>query len=176
MILGFYLINNILYTFRLKHIVIIDAMSIALGFIFRVAGGALAIGVTVSPWLLICTMLLSMFLALAKRRNELIILDSDADNHREILKEYSLPFIDNMLSTITASIVMAYSLYTFFVHTEKYMMLTIPFVLYGVFRYQYIIYKENKGGSPEEIVITDIPLLINIVLWIISSILILMLT
>jgi 4-hydroxybenzoate polyprenyltransferase len=176
MILSFYLINNILYTFKLKHMVIIDVMSIAAGFIFRVVGGALAIGVIVSPWILVCTMLLSMFLALSKRRNELIILDNNAGNHREILKEYSLPFIDNMLSTITASIVMAYSLYTFFAYTEKYMMLTIPFVLYGIFRYQYIVYKENKGGSPDEIVITDIPLLINIILWVIISILILMFT
>lgn len=172
--LSLYLVNNILYTVKFKNLVIIDTMSIAAGFIFRVVGGAMVIKVDVSPWILLCTMLLSMFLALGKRRNELIILNKDADSHREILKEYSLEFIDSMLSTITASIVMAYSLYTFFAYTEKYMMLTIPFVLYGVFRYQYIVYKENKGGSPDEIVITDIPLLVNIVIWVVISAVILL--
>ena len=112
MILSFYLINNILYTFKLKHMVIIDVMSIAAGFIFRVVG-CFSYRSYCITLILVCTMLLSMFLALSKRRNELIILDNNAGNHREILKEYSLPFIDNMLSTITASIVMAYSLYTF---------------------------------------------------------------
>ena len=169
-----YFANNILYSFKVKHIVILDVMSIALGFLLRVIGGALIIRVYISPWILLCTLLLALFLGFSKRRNELIVLEKSAENHRKILEEYSLEFIDNMLSIVTASTVMAYSLYTFSTNSENYnMMLTIPFVLYGIFRYQYIIYKKNEGGSPEETVLSDIPLIISIVLWGIVSVLIL---
>lgn len=168
-----YFTNNLLYSFKLKHVVIIDVMSIALGFILRVVGGALAIRVYISPWILLCTLLLSLFLGFSKRRNELLVLEGDADRHRKILEEYSLEFIDNMLSIVTASTVMAYSLYTFSSSDNYNMMLTIPFVLYGIFRYQYIVYKKNEGGSPEETIISDAPLMINILLWVVCSILIL---
>lgn len=168
-----YFANNLLYSFKLKHVVIIDVMSIALGFILRVVGGALAIRVYISPWILLCTLLLSLFLGFSKRRNELLVLESDADRHRKILEEYSLEFIDNMLSIVTASTVMAYSLYTFSSSDNYNMMLTIPFVLYGIFRYQYIVYKKNEGGSPEETIISDAPLMINILLWVVCSIVIL---
>lgn len=169
-----YFINNMLYSFKIKHMVILDVMSIALGFLLRVIGGALVIRVYISPWILLCTLLLSLFLGFSKRRNELVVLENGAENHRKILEEYSLEFIDNMLSIITASTVMAYSLYTFSTENGNYnMMITIPFVLYGIFRYQYIIYKKKEGGSPEETVLSDIPLIVSIVLWGILSIVIL---
>jgi len=144
------------------------------GFLLRVIGGALVIRVDISPWILLCTLLLSLFLGFSKRRNELVVLEAGAENHRKILEEYSLEFIDNMLSIITASTVMAYSLYTFSTNNKNYnMMVTIPFVLYGIFRYQYIIYKKKEGGSPEETVLSDIPLIVTIALWGLLSIVIL---
>lgn len=169
-IIAVYFINNIFYSLKVKHLVILDVMSIAAGFLLRVIGGAVVIRVEVSPWLLLCTLLLSLFLGFGKRRNELLVLEGNADKHRKILDEYSLEFIDNMLSIVTATTVMAYSLYTFTVYESKYMMLTIPFVLYGIFRYQYIVYKKNEGGSPDEVVLSDLPLLVNVLLWIICSI------
>lgn len=173
-VLILYFANNILYSIKVKHMVILDVMSIALGFLLRVIGGALVIKVYISPWILLCTLLLSLFLGFSKRRNELVILENGADSHRKILEEYSLEFIDNMLSIVTASTVMAYSLYTFMSSDNTYnMMLTIPFVLYGIFRYQYIIYRKKEGGSPEETVLSDIPLMLNIILWALTSIIIL---
>lgn len=169
LIIVLYLVNNLLYTLYIKHMVILDVMSIALGFIFRVAGGAVAIGVEISPWLLLCTLLLSLFLGFSKRRNELVVLQEDAQNHRAILEHYSLGFIDNMLSIVTASIVISYSMYTFFAYENKYLMITILYVLYGIFRYQYLIYNKNMGESPEEMVLTDKPLLFDIILWVITS-------
>lgn len=170
----FYFLNNMLYSFKIKHMVILDVMSIAVGFLLRVIGGALVIRVYISPWILLCTLLLSLFLGFSKRRNELVVLANGAENHRKILEEYSLEFIDNMLSIVTASTVMAYSLYTFSTNSGNYnMMITIPFVLYGIFRYQYIIYKKKEGGSPEETVLSDIPLIVSIVLWGIVSVVIL---
>lgn len=168
-----YLLNNLLYTLYVKQLVILDVMSIALGFILRVTGGAVAIEVLISPWLLLCTFLLALFLGFSKRRNELQILQGDSQSHRSILEHYSLDFIDSMLSIVTASTLISYSLYTFFASEDKYSMVTILFVLYGIFRYQYLIYNKRLGESPEEIVLTDKPLLINILLWILTSIVIL---
>lgn len=168
-----YLVNNVLYTLYVKNLVILDVMSIALGFIIRVAGGAVAIRVGISPWLLLCTLLLALFLGFSKRRNELVVLQEDAEHHRTILQHYSLDFIDNMLSIVTASTVISYSLYTFFASADKLSMITIPYVLYGIFRYQYIIYNKNLGESPEEVAISDKPLLINIILWVLTSVIIL---
>ena len=168
-----YLLNNVVYTLYVKNIVILDVMSIALGFILRVSGGAVVIGVTISPWLLLCTFLLSLFLGFSKRRNELLILQTDAHSHRSILEHYSLDFIDNMLSIVTASTLISYSLYTFYASEGKHSMVTILFVLYGIFRYQYIVYNKKMGESPEEIILTDIPLIVDIMLWILVSIVIL---
>lgn len=173
LIVALYLLNNLLYTLYVKNLVILDVMSIAAGFILRVAGGAVAIGVAISPWLILCTFLLALFLGFSKRRNELQVLKENAESYRMILEHYSLEFIDNMLSIVTASILISYSLYTFFASEDKYSMVTILFVLYGIFRYQYIIYNKQLGESPEEIVLSDGPLLINILLWVLTSILIL---
>jgi 4-hydroxybenzoate polyprenyltransferase len=168
-----YLLNNLLYTLYVKNLVILDVMSIATGFILRVAGGAVAIEVFISPWLLLCTLMLALFLGFSKRRNELLVLQEDAQSHRKALEHYSLDFIDNMLAIVTASTLISYSLYTFFASEDRYSMVTILFVLYGIFRYQYIIYSKKQGDSPEEVVLKDKPLLIDILLWILTSIVIL---
>jgi 4-hydroxybenzoate polyprenyltransferase len=161
-----YFLNNIIYSFALKKLVILDVMSIACGFLLRVIGGAISIDVKMSSWILLCTILISLFLGFSKRRNELVILSDDAGKHRKILDEYSIEFIDSMLNVVTACTVMSYCLYTFFAFKNKAMMLTIPFVLYGIFRYQYIVHMKSGGGSPEEAVLSDIPMIVNLILWV----------
>ncbi|MBV1818557.1 decaprenyl-phosphate phosphoribosyltransferase [Bacteroidales bacterium MSK.15.36] len=163
-----YMIMNILYSFKLKNVVIIDVMIITVGFVMRVEAGSFATGVTISPWLLLCTMLLSLFLAINKRKSELITLEEKGGKHRKILEEYSIEFLDSMLTLVTPSILIAYCLYTFNSVQSRNMMFTIPFVLYGLFRYQYLMLKKNIGGKPEDIFTKDMPFLINIILWIIS--------
>lgn len=163
-----YLALQTLYTFRLKNEVLLDVMSIAAGFVLRGFAGAVVIGVPGSPWLYYCAALLALFLGLAKRRHELTLLEADACNHRPSLAHYSAPLIDSMLSAITAATIVTYALYTFFSATgqqNQYLMLTVPFVVYGLFRYLYLVHQKNLGGSPEEILLTDTPLIINIVLW-----------
>jgi 4-hydroxybenzoate polyprenyltransferase len=172
------------YSFLLKNIVIVDLFAIAAGFVLRAAGGAVAIEVSISPWLLVCMTLLALFLGLAKRRHELLLLENGAGSHRYILQEYSASLLEEMISIVTASTIMAYSLYTFFgtewetmpyrfTNRIPYMMLTIPFVIYAVFRYLYLVYQRNSGGSPEEILLGDVPFLINLVLWAVSVVVIL---
>ena len=165
-----YLILQILYSFYLKHVVILDVFSVASGFVLRVVGGAEVIHVPISSWLLICTILLSLFLAMSKRRHELILLEDNAVHHRKILYEYSPYFLDQMISVVTSSTVIAYALYTMSDETvEKFhtdnLKFTIPFVIYGIFRYLYLIHQKNEGGSPERILLTDRPLIINILLY-----------
>jgi 4-hydroxybenzoate polyprenyltransferase len=168
-----YLVLMVLYTYWLKHVVILDVMTVAAGFVLRVAAGATAIVVArFSPWLYVCTTLLALFIALNKRRHELVLLQAGARDHRAILDEYNLPFLDEMTSLVTATTLAAYSFYTFSApglpenHT---MMLTIPFVLYGIFRYLYVIHVLKLGGSPEEILLSDLPLLLSVVLWAVSA-------
>ncbi len=168
-----YFLMQIAYCFYLKNIVIIDVFTIATGFVFRAVAGALVIQVEVSPWLLVCTMLLALFLGLAKRRHELILLAEGAGDHRQILKEYSSDLVQEMISVVTSSVVVAYSLYT--ITYEKLpknhlMALTIPFVLYGIFRYMYLVYRKDEGGSPEELLLKDVPLLACGLLWGVTSI------
>jgi 4-hydroxybenzoate polyprenyltransferase len=175
-----YFVLQVLYTVWLKHIVILDVFIIAAGFLIRVVAGGLAIGVEVSSWLLICTILLSLFLALGKRRYELTLLQEDAANHRPILKEYNTYLLDQMISVVTASTFVAYCLYTISAETvEKFgtknLIFTVPFVLYGIFRYLYLIHQKAEGGTPEALVIRDKPLLIDIFLWVLSAALILQL-
>lgn len=158
------------YSFYLKQVVILDVFAIATGFVLRAAGGALAIPVFISPWLLVCMILLALFLGLAKRRHELILLNNDASQHRTILQEYSPPLLESMISVVTACTVMAYTLYTVFAPNlpqdpYPYMMITIPFVIYAIFRYLYLVYQKDGGGSPEEILFRDLPFLINLLLW-----------
>jgi len=172
-ILATYYGINLAYSRYLKHLVIIDVMVIALGFVLRAVGGAVIINVEISPWLIICTTLLALFLGFGKRRHELVTMNEEAHNHRPILSEYSPYFLDQMISVLTASTVVVYALYTMSpevqakLHTT-HLNLTIPFVLYGIFRYLYLIHQKKSGGNPTNVLFSDRPLLINIVLWMIT--------
>jgi 4-hydroxybenzoate polyprenyltransferase len=173
-----YVILQFSYSFGLKHVIILDVFLIAAGFIIRVIAGGFAINVQISHWLLICTLLLALFLALSKRRHEIVLLGEDAVNHRPILQEYSPYLLDQMIAVVTASTVIAYSLYTISEETvSKFgstaLIYTLPFVLYGIFRYLYLIHQRAQGGTPEALIIKDKPLLIDVFLWIISAVLIL---
>jgi 4-hydroxybenzoate polyprenyltransferase len=164
------------YSLGLKHVVILDVLAVALGFVLRAVAGAVAIGVHFSPWLLVCTILLALFLVLAKRRHELVTLD-DAVGHRQILAEYSPYLLDQMIAVVTASCLTAYAFYTLAPETvEKYrterLALTIPFVIYGIFRYLYLVHRRDQGGSPGEVLLTDRPLLAAVALWAIAMVLI----
>jgi len=168
-----YFVSNIAYSKYLKHIVIIDVMVIALGFVLRAVGGGIIIKVEISPWLIICTTLLALFLGFGKRRHELVTMNEEAPNHRPILSEYSPYFLDQMISVLTASTVVAYALYTMSTEVQAklhttHLNLTIPFVLYGIFRYLYLIHQKKSGGNPTSVLFTDKPLLINIVLWMLT--------
>jgi 4-hydroxybenzoate polyprenyltransferase len=175
--LSLYVVINYFYSTILKHLVIIDVMTIASGFILRAVAGGLAIEVPISPWLLVCTTLLALFLGFGKRRHELSLLADDAGSHRRSLDNYSIPFLDQMISVVTASTVVAYSFYTLSPEVvehfgTRWLPLTIPFVLYGIFRYLYLIFKRDQGGSPTTLLLTDPPLLICVVLWLVAVILV----
>jgi 4-hydroxybenzoate polyprenyltransferase len=160
-----YLVLMVLYSVRLKHVVLLDVFIIASGFVLRILAGAVVIPVSISPWLYLVTILLSLFLALNKRRHELVLLQGDASNHRQILKEYSVPLLDQMITIVTAATIMAYSLYTFEGPTgNSRLMITIPLVLYGMFRYLYLVYMRMEGGSPEEVLLRDRHMLGTVVL------------
>ena len=172
-----YVLLNLAYSFRLKEIVIVDVLSISMGFVLRGVAGALAISVQFSDWLIVCTILLALFLALAKRRHELTSLNEAAPGHRPILAEYSPYLLDQMISVVTASCLMAYAFYTMAPETlEKYqtdrLAWTIPFVLYGIFRYLYLVHQRDQGGSPTDLLLTDRPLLVDVALWALSIVLI----
>jgi 4-hydroxybenzoate polyprenyltransferase len=165
-----YVVLNLLYSFRLKHVVIVDVIVISLGFVLRAVAGAVAIDVAFSTWLLVCTLLLALFLALAKRRHEITSLLDGAADHRRALAEYSPYLLDQMISVVTASCLVAYAFYTLAPETvEKYrtdrLAWTIPFVLYGIFRYLYLVHRKEQGGSPTDILLTDRPLLLDVALW-----------
>jgi len=156
------------YVFFLKHQVLLDVFAIALGYVLRAGAGAVAIGVTISPWLYLCTILGGLFLALGKRRQELIDLEGFAIAHRRNLGQYSVELVDQLITIVAASTVAAYSLYTFSAPNlprNGAMMATIPFALYGLFRYLYLIHQHGQGGSPEEVLLRDRPLQVCILLW-----------
>jgi 4-hydroxybenzoate polyprenyltransferase len=171
-----YLVLMLAYTFYLKHIVIIDVMTIAAGFVLRVAAGVVVIDVArFSPWLYVCMTLLALFLGVGKRRHELFTLGANANNHRASLEHYSLEMIDQISVVVTSAAIMAYSLYTFSAEGlprthdgQPLMMLTIPFVLYAIFRYQYLIHVRREGGTPEDILLGDLPFLADLALYGIS--------
>lgn len=153
------------YSLFLKEIIIVDIMVISTGFVLRAMAGALAIGVFVSPWLIICAFLLALFLALGKRRHELVLLKENASNHRKILGGYSKEMLDQMINITTSSLIMSYSLYTFF-SGKIYIMITIPFAFYGLFRYIFLVHGKNMGGEPE-MLFKDKGMAISIILWVI---------
>jgi len=165
------------YSVWLKHVVIVDVLVVAIGFVLRAVAGALAIDVAISGWLLICTILLALFLALGKRRHEVLALEGNAARHRPILAEYSAGLLDQMIAVVTASTVTAYALYTMSPETvakfhTQLLPATLPFVLYGIFRYLYLLYHRRLGGNPSDIVIRDRALLINTCLWLLMVVLI----
>jgi 4-hydroxybenzoate polyprenyltransferase len=164
------LVQGVLYTYWLKHVVILDILVIAAGFILRAIAGAAAIDIQITPWLVVCMGLLALFLGIGKRRHELTLLEQGAGDHRRILNEYSVPMLDQMQSIVTASVVMAYSMTVFSAPVAPQepfpmLMLTVPFVVYAIFRYLYLIYQHDGGGAPEDLVLQDRPLALGIVLW-----------
>jgi 4-hydroxybenzoate polyprenyltransferase len=158
------------YSGPLKHVVIIDVLTIAIGFVLRTAAGAVAIAVELGPWLYVLTILLSLFLALSKRRHELVLLADQATGHRPILEEYSPYLLDQMISVVTASTLVVYAISTvspeiIVKYHTKYLGLTLPFPLYGIFRYLYLVHQKEGGGSPSEMLLNDKPLLACVALW-----------
>jgi 4-hydroxybenzoate polyprenyltransferase len=172
-----YVVLLIAYSAWLKHIVIVDVIVVACGFVLRAVAGAVVIDVEMSGWLLICTILLALFLTLGKRRYEYVALEQDAARHRPILAEYSPALLDQMIAVVTASTVTAYALYTMSPETvakfhTHWLPATLPFVLYGIFRYLYLLYQRRLGGNPSELLLSDRALLINTVCWICAVLLI----
>ncbi|MCS7264201.1 MAG: decaprenyl-phosphate phosphoribosyltransferase [Armatimonadetes bacterium] len=166
-----YLFWGIVYSFWLKRFIIVDALGVAAGFVLRVVAGCLAIKVAISPWLILCTLLLSLFIAFSKRRHELLLMGNNANSVRSVLGEYSPQLLDTFISVTASMTIMAYSLYTFTAphillgdRREPWLMVTIPFVVYGVLRYLYLAYQTDTAGAPEQM-LRDKPFVINLILW-----------
>jgi len=171
-IIGAYLVMQFGYIFFLKELVLLDVFVLALGFVMRAVSGAVVIGVDISPWLYIVTLLGSLFLGLCKRRNELLVMEGRAHEHRRILGHYTPELLDSLISIAASATIMAYSLYTFTspkLPENHTMMLTVPFVIFGMFRYLYLAHRKNAGGSPEEVFLRDRPLIGTMFLWIVST-------
>jgi len=165
-----YLIINFAYTIKIKKMVILDIMCIASGFVLRVLAGTELAEVIPSDWLILCTITLSLFLGFSKRRHELVVTGTKALSHRKVLGEYSLNFLDQMIAVATACTVMSYALYTVSPQTvyrfgTRNLVFSIPFVIYGIYRYLYLIHQKNMGGNPPREMIRDLPLLLNALLW-----------
>jgi 4-hydroxybenzoate polyprenyltransferase len=177
LIVAAYLALHLVYSLWLKHVVILDVMVVAGGFVLRVAAGVpLVAAERFSPWLYVFTTMLALFMVLGKRRQEIALLKDKAANSRVILDHYSLPFLDEMMAVVTAGTVMTYALYTFSAPNlpkDHSMMLTIPFVIYGIFRYLYVIHVQGNGGAPEEVVLTDRPLQMAVALFAVAVVLVL---
>jgi 4-hydroxybenzoate polyprenyltransferase len=171
-----YLALQMLYSGPLKHIVILDVLTLAIGFVLRAVAGAVAINVEISHWLFVCTILLALFIGLAKRRHELVLLGEGAAGHRPILGEYSPYLLDQMIVVVAAATLIAYIFYTTTAETvakfgTAWLGLTIPFPLYGIFRYLYLVHQREGGGSPSDLLLNDRPLLACVVLWVVSVVL-----
>ncbi len=174
LLLLLYWILMLAYSFKLKHVVIVDILIISAGFFLRAVAGAVVLDVMISRWLIACAIFLSLFLILAKRRSEIIELGDVAVNHRAILEEYGERFLDQMIAVVTACTIITYVLYTLDPETiQKFhthnLILTVPWVIYGIFRYLYLVYQHNLGARPEIVLLTDRPLLIAIALWAATS-------
>jgi 4-hydroxybenzoate polyprenyltransferase len=172
-----YLALNVLYSAFLKRVALLDVFIVAAGFLFRVVGGGLVIRVAISPWLIVCTTLLALFIALSKRRHELVLLGDNASDHRAILANYTPYFLDQLISIVTASTVVSYALYTLSPDVQnkfpgKRLEITIPFVLFGIFRYLHLVHHGQQGGNPARVLFTDPVLLSVVIMWAASVILI----
>lgn len=173
-VLGSYILLVVLYSAILKRVVFIDVLVLAAGFVLRVVGGAVAIDVPVSRWLLLCAYLLALYLALGKRRSELALLGDDAGTHREVLGHYTLGLVDQAISVVLGATVLAYTLYTVAPDTvakvgSEGLMATVPVVLYGLFRYLYLLHRHELGGSPTRVLVTDRPILITVIVWLVVA-------
>ena len=167
-----YLALNLAYSVSIKHVVILDVLSISAGFVLRAVAGALVINVPISPWLFVMTSLGALMIALGKRRSELTVLGAASGTTRSVLDEYTVPLVDQFIAVVAPATVVSYTLYTFTSPTlpeNHAMMLTVPFVVYGVFRYLFLVHKRELGGEPEEIFLTDRPLMINNILWLATA-------
>ncbi|MBI5231493.1 MAG: decaprenyl-phosphate phosphoribosyltransferase [Coriobacteriales bacterium] len=170
-----YGVLQVAYIVALKNVVIVDMLVIALGFVIRAVSGALVISVAVSPWLVICTGLLALFLSAAKRRHELLLLAADSSSHRPVLAEYTAELLDSFMVTLSAATVTSYAMYTFFEHRGPgySMMLTIPFVIYGILRYQYLVLRKAQGGRPEDVLLQDAGIIVAVCLWVAAAVFVL---
>ncbi|MEO0071444.1 MAG: decaprenyl-phosphate phosphoribosyltransferase [candidate division WOR-3 bacterium] len=173
-----YFLLQLAYSFGLKRMVVLDVMTVAAGFALRAISGTFVVGVEISSWLFVCAILLALFLALAKRRHELLYLSDGGVNHRSVLANYSETLLDQMIAVATSATVVTYCLYTIAPETvQKFgthsLIFTVPFVLYGIYRYLYLVYRKEEGGAPEKVLFTDLPLLIAIGLWLVSVVIIL---
>lgn len=175
-----YFLLVVAYSFVLKHQAILDVFAIALGFVIRAAAGAVVVYVGISAWLLVCTLFLALFLGLAKRRHELMLLGSDATAHRRALQEYSPQFLDQMIAVVTSSTVISYALFTvsqdaleYKLYGTHYLVATVPFVLYGIFRYLFLVFRRDQGGNPTGILLRDRAIQLTILLWLVAAALIL---
>lgn len=171
-----YFLVNLAYSLRLKHVPLVDVLILALGFVLRVGAGVMIVRVErFSPWLYVVTTLLALYLGFGKRRAELALMEDDAQAHRKVLEGYNIPLLDQLITVVSSSTIVAYSLYTFFapnLPADHTMMLTIPFVLYGIFRYLYLIQVKHEGGAPEELLLTDRPLQTTIFLYGLATLLV----
>lgn len=163
LVLLLYFVLNLSYCLRLKHVVIIDVMIIASGFVLRAVAGALAVNGEITSWFVLCTLLLSLFLALGKRRHELELFENDPSSRRKVLDFYSVKLLDQLMSIVTGVVIVFYSMYAATVNTA--MMYTIPFVIYGIFRYYYLVHMENAGGKPEDVLVSDKHIIVTLVLF-----------
>ncbi|KPJ59453.1 MAG: hypothetical protein AMJ46_11075 [Latescibacteria bacterium DG_63] len=178
-----YLILGLLYSLYLRRMIIVDALVISVGFVLRAIAGVEVLRervatIDLSPWLLVCTLFLALFMSFGKRRHEIALLNERADDHRSTLGEYSLSFLDGLIYALMSATVIAYSIYTISPATvEKFhsrnMVLTIPFVVYGIFRYAFLVTQKQKGGNPSELLLQDMPLVVTVLLWVVSVLLVL---
>ncbi len=173
-VLGSYIGLVVLYSLILKRVIFIDVLVLAAGFVLRVVGGAVAIPVPISRWLLLCAYLLALYLALGKRRSELALLGDGAGSHREVLGHYTLGLVDQAISVVLGATVLAYTLYTVAPDTvakvgSEGLMVTVPIVLYGLFRYLYLLHTHELGGSPTRVLVTDRPLLVTVIVWLVVA-------
>lgn len=177
LLLAGYLVMQLAYSFRLKQLVVLDVMIVAAGFAMRAIAGTFVVHVDLSPWLFVVTILLALFVAIAKRRHELMFLEGGGISHRTVLGKYSETLLDQMMAVATSATVIAYCLYTIAPETvakfgTSYLILTVPFVLYGIYRYLYLVYQKEMGGTPEKVFLTDLPLIVDLVLYFVSAVLI----
>jgi 4-hydroxybenzoate polyprenyltransferase len=173
-----YFLMQLAYSLRLKQVVVLDVMIVAAGFALRAIAGAVVVNVAISPWLFVCTILLALFVAVAKRRHELMFLEGGGISHRSVLGKYSERLLDQMIAVATSATVITYCLYTIAPETvvkfgSRNLIFTFPFVLYGIFRYLYLVYRKEMGGSPEKVFVTDLPLIVDIALWVVSVVVVL---